>query len=617
MKAWRTTGLIACAMAGTWAGNVSAFPFEYERWTGALDSQLTAGLGIRLLNPNCGLVGDTSSSCGTSANTSSWSAGDNGNLNFKKGQLFTGYVKFTSELIAHDNQDGIDFLARATELYDPAAGATQRTELSQDAREQVVHNFRLLDLWVGKKFTVGDNAWRLRGGRQVLNWGESLYLYGGINATNAIDYQKSLIPGTQIKEFVLPAPMLSLAGQLGNGWNMEAYYQFGWNPNLYAPIGGYWSTADFLGNGYRDPFTFNTGNYNATGLDPANIAHQPPYSVNGRVPQGLINQINSGLLDGTQGVAAGILSDGRARNQGQFGISFHDKAPGSAVDYGLYFIRYHDKSPVFNVVGEPYSQVSGGIDYRADYLENRLLFGASTNFQVGQWAFGGELSFRPKDAVALSGCFTPGAPLDANINFNPLGTAAAGGNCPLYKDEHKWETHLTGQMQLQPSETPWLLNTLHADSGFITWELVGTYYQGVSDIMTQQVNGVTVAQAPQAGYIVWLTSPGVNGIVEPKGTSLSTGGLVDFNFTYDGTLLSGWQVTPGVTYFRAISGYTPNIAATYLKGAQSLNFYLLLNQNPAVWQAGLNYTTFFGGDEPSVMPYRDRDLIGAFVTYNF
>ena len=43
MKAWKTTGLIACAIAGTWAGNASAFPFEYERWTGALDSQLTAG----------------------------------------------------------------------------------------------------------------------------------------------------------------------------------------------------------------------------------------------------------------------------------------------------------------------------------------------------------------------------------------------------------------------------------------------------------------------------------------------------------------------------------------------------------------------------------------------
>jgi hypothetical protein len=606
MKFLTRAGLVACAVAGTWTGSASAFPFESGKWTGALDSQVTAGIGIRLLDPTCGLVGDTSSSCGAGANTGSWSGGDNGNLNYKKGQLFSGYVKFTPELLAHDLEDGIDVLARASELYDPASGVTQRTELSRDAREQIVHNFRLLDLWVGKKFQIGDDSWRVRAGRQVLNWGESVYLYGGINASNSIDFQKSLIPGTQIKEYVIPAPMLTLAGQLGNGWNTEAFYQFGWNSNLYPPIGGYWSTADYLGNGYRDPLTFNPNNYNLTGIDPANIARLN--GSTGRIPQALINQIDAGLLNGTLGVAAGILPDRLARNQGQYGISFHDKAPGSGVDIGLYYMRYHDKAPVFAVVGD--HNVSGGIDYQARYLEERDLYGASTNFQVGQWALGGELSYRPRDAVSLSGCFTPGQPIDANTNFNPV----PSGNCNEWKDEHKWEMHLAGQLQLQPSENPTVLNFLKADTAVWTIELVGTYYQGISNIMTQQVEGMTVAQLPAAGYITWIDG---RGLPQAVGTSLSTGGIMDFNWTYDGTLLPGWQVTPGVTYFRAISGYTPNISAMYLKGAQSLNFYLLLNQNPTVWQAGLNYTTYFGGDQPSSQPYRDRDLIGAFVTYNF
>jgi hypothetical protein len=612
MKAWKTTGLIACAVAATWAGSASAFPFEYERWTGALDSQLTAGLGYRLLAPDCSLTGDTSGSCGSSADFGSWSAGDNGNLNYKKGSLFSGYMKFTPELLAHDNQDGIDILVRGSGLYDPVAGSTQRTELSKDAREQIVHNVHLLDVWAGKKFMVGDDAWRVRVGNQVLNWGESVYLYGGINASNAIDFQKSLIPGTQIKEYVIPAPMVTLAGQLGNGWNTEAFYQFGWNSNLYAPVGGYWSTGDFIGRGYRDPVTFNPNNFNQTGLDPATLAELA--GAKGRISQGLINQIDAQLLAGnglygTGQYAAGVLSDGTARNQGQFGISFHDKAPDSAVDYGFYFMRYHDKSPVLVQVGD-IGGVSGGLNYQAQYLENRLLFGASTNFQVGQWALSGELSYRPKDAVSLSGCFTPGGPLNANVNFNPV----ASLDCPLYKDLPKYEVHLGAQMQLQPSENPTVINFLHADSAFWTMELVGTYYKGLSSIMTQQVEGVTVAQAPQAGYITWIDG---QGNVDPTGTSFSSGGIMDFNWTYDGTLLPGWQVTGGATYFRAISGYTPNISAMYLKGAESLNFYLLLNQNPTVWQAGLNYTTFFGGDKPGAQPYKDRDLIGAFVTYNF
>ena len=469
-----------------------------------------------------------------------------------------------------------------------------------------MHNAHVL-IFGWQKFTLGDNQWRARVGNQVLDWGESVYLYGGVNASNAIDFQKSLIPGTQIKEYVIPAPMFTLAGQLGNGWNTEFFYQFGWNSNLYAPAGGYWSTGDFIGRGYRDPVTFNPNNYNQTGLDPATLAKLD--GANGRIAQALINQIDVGLLNGTQGVAAGVLADGTARNQGQFGISFHDKAPGSMVDYGFYFLRYHDKAPVLRQVGDP--NASGLIDYQAQYLENRLLFGASTNFQIGQWALSGELSYRPKDAVSLSGCFTPGGPLDANVNFNPV----ASLDCPLYKDMPKYEVHLGAQMQLQPSENPFVLGVLHADSAFWTMELVGTYYKGLGSTVTQSVEGTTVLQAPQAGYITWIDP--TNGYVAPTGTAFSSGGIMDFNWTYDGTLLSGWQVTAGATYFRALSGYTPNFSAMYLKGAQSLNCYLLLNQNPTVWQAGLNYTTFFGGDQPSVQPYRDRDLVGAFVTYNF
>ena len=43
-------------------------------------------------------------------------------------------------------------------------------------------------------------------------------------------------------------------------------------------------------------------------------------------------------------------------------------------------------------------------DLQAKFLTNRQLFGASTNFQLGNWAMGSELSFRPKDAIALNAC---------------------------------------------------------------------------------------------------------------------------------------------------------------------------------------------------------------------
>jgi hypothetical protein len=155
---------------------------------------------------------------------------------------------------------------------------------------------------------------------------------------------------------------------------------------------------------------------------------------------------------------------------------------------------------------------------------------------------------------------------------------------------------------------------LKADTAVLSVELVGVDYPGIRNSVTRTINGQTVVQLSDAGYVNWLDA---NGNPKAVGTSLSGGAIADFNWTYDGTAIAGWQLTPGVTYFTALFGETPTATASYMSGAQSLNFYLLLNQNPATWQFGLNYTTFFGGNQAWSQPYRDRDFVGAFVTRNF
>ncbi len=280
------------------------------------------------------------------------------------------------------------------------------------------------------------------------------------------------------------------------------------------------------------------------------------------------------------------------------------------MDIGVYYLRYHDKSPVLNLVK---STASAGVDYQAQFLEDRELFGVSANFPVGNWAVGTELSYRPKDAVSLGGCFTPGAALDANVNFNPL----PSGSCPLWADNKKFELHLTGLLQLNVADHGGLLRLLGADSGFASLEGVWTRYPGVNPAgMTRTLEGVQVTQLPAAGYGTWLDDPRSPTAV-PKGVgSANSGGVIgDFNWTYDGTVIKGWQVTPGVTYFRGVKGNTPTFAASYMQGVQSVNAYVLFNQNPAKWQAGINYTNYFGGGERNF--YKDRSFFGGFVSYTF
>ncbi|HEX2531825.1 MAG TPA: DUF1302 domain-containing protein [Burkholderiaceae bacterium] len=593
----KTSVTAALATAGMLPSLGFGVTFEAAEGTiqGSFDTTVTAGFGRRMESQSCALVGDTNSSCGASAATSQWSAGDNGNLNYNKGDFFSTYLKGTHELLLK-MPDGWKFMARGSWMKDFKADDTRRTDLSDAAKDQIVNDLRLLDLWVSKDFQIGGQNARARFGNQVINWGESLFGLGGINATNAIDLQRLMVPGTQIKEAILPAPMISLASGLGNGLNFEGYYQFAWNRSRVAPVGGYFSVADFYDKG-REPVSFSGANFNATGADPASLLRKRSYTS--------AEALAAIGAAGDFGVP--VAKDIEAKNSGQYGLSLHYKPIGSDVDFGFYMLNYHDKFPVLNL--------NDGGEYQWKFLENRKLYGISANFPVGNWAVGTELSYRPKDAISLSGCFNAGGALDANTN------GALVSNCPLYKDKEKYQLHLTGMLQLTPGDHGPVLNLLGADSGYFSAEAVVTRYSGVSagKRITRTIEGMAVDQVPAAGYLVFFDrSNPASPIAAGGGTSTSWGYVLDFNWTYDGKLISGWQVTPGMTFSHSVSGETPTYLANYLSGAKAANFYVLFNQNPAVWQAGINYTTYFGGkDDPARQIYKDRDFVGVFVSRTF
>lgn len=573
-----------------------AFTFENESGSvqGSFDSTVTVGVGKRMQNQDCSLVGDPNSSCGASANTAQWSAGDNGDLNYNKGDIFSAYLKGTHELLLK-MPDRWKFMARGSWMRDFKADDTRRTDLSDDAKNQVVRDLRLLDFWVSKEFSIGERDARLRLGNQVINWGESLFGIGGINATNALDLQRLMVPGTQIKEAVLPAPMLSLATSLGTGVNFEGYYQFSWNRNRLPPVGSYFSVADYYDKG-REPVSFSGTNFNVTGRDPASLTGARSFSTAAAMA----------AIAASGDFPVPIDPDIKAKNSGQYGLSMHYKP--SDVDFGFYFLNYHDKSPVLNLA-------NSGTSYQWQFKEDRKLYGVSANFPLGNWAIGTELSYRPKDAVSLSGCYNAGGALDANTN------GAVVSNCPMWADNKKYQLHVTGLLQLTPGDHGPVLNLLGADSGFLSAEAVFVRYPGIGKDkrISRMIDGVAVDQVPTAGYLIFLdrTNPATP-IATGGGTANSWGYVLDFNVTYDGKLIPGWQVTPGITFSHSVQGDTPTFTANYLQGAKAANLYVLFNQNPAIWQAGINYTTYFGGkNDPARQVYKDRDFIGAFVSRSF
>lgn len=602
------SALLLAVVAMFFAGVAQAFQFQAsESVSGNLDMQLTLGAGWRLGKQSPKLVGDPTRVPGADTGTSS--NGDDGDLNYNKHDFYATYLKFTPELLLKFPNE-FKFMARGTALYDFVATDTRRTDLSDSAKNQVARDVRLLDLWVSKDMNIGTQRARVRVGNQVVNWGESVFAIGGINATNTLDFQKIQVPGTQLKEAVLPAPIISVASGLGYGFNAEAYYQFYWYENRLPPVGTYFSVADILGGGRGGPFARGgrTG-----GRQPLFLNFDPasPDFVNfgGLDPAADPTQAST--------LAVPFVEDIRAKDSGQFGVAVHYKPQNLRLDLGFYFINYHDKMPVLNFLTD-LATLAPTVQWQ--YLENRKLYGASANFPVGNWAVGIETSYRPKEAIALTACYGAGGALDAILNTAPV------ANCPMWIDKEKWQTHLTGLLLMTPGDHGWFLDLLGAQTATFLGEAVWIHFPGVdpNKRITRNIEGVAVDQVPAAGYAFWRGPPmdpidlGAGAVayntVAGVGDGDSYGFTVDFNWTYDNKIIKGWQVIPGLTYFQALGGMTPTLTANYFSGAKSVNFYVLFNQNPpSRWQAGINYTNYFGNNQLLA----DRDFIGGFLTRNF
>lgn len=540
----RATVLAVGALLG---GVAQAFTFELGGVRGNFDSTITVGTGIRLKNPDCTLIvaGASGSSAPTGCLAPTSALGDQGNLNYGKGDPFTTYLKGSHELLLKMPED-LTFLGRVNWVRDFSSTSTTgivsattppalTDGLADDARKDLRFKARLLDFWVSKSFQIGDQQGRVRVGNQVISWGESLFMPGGINSTNAVDVMRLSQPGTQLKEAFLPAPIVSVSSGLGHGLNAEAYVQARWNANYLPPTGSYWSVANGMGTGH-----------DAYGLTQA-----------------------------------------KPGNGGQWGASLRWQPEGTQLNFGAYAMAYHDKAPNFSMnAGGP-----GVIGWA--FAKDRRLYGLSANLPLGDWAIGTELSYRPKDAVSLNSAVS--------------GCASQNGNC--WVDEKRYQWHLTGLLSITPNTAGYVLKALGADTATLMAEAVVIRYP--------HLKAAYGGDPVSAGAWGWGQEYDPTAAPQATGTKNSWGYNFDFSWTYDGTLIPGWQVTPEIFYFQAVKGRTPNAVGLFMEGAKSVNFTLNFVQNPANWQASVNLAHFFGGSRVFDQPLRDRDFVGLTVSRNF
>ncbi len=122
-----------------------------------------------------------------------------------------------------------------------------------DAGQNLAGNkFRLLDAFIFNTWHFGETPLNVRVGKQVISWGESNIIGGGISQMqNPIDLAKATTPGTEIKETLMPQESVYLQLGLTANVSVEAYYVWNWRPSVLIPVGTFFSPSDLLGAGYN------------------------------------------------------------------------------------------------------------------------------------------------------------------------------------------------------------------------------------------------------------------------------------------------------------------------------------------------------------------------------
>ena len=110
--------------------------------------------------------------------------------------------------------------------------------------EQKFDNVYLLDAYVYGSFDIGETDLQLRLGRQVINWGESIFIQG-VNQTNPIDVPAARRAGAELKEILMPVEMLYFNWGLPVG-SLEAFYQIRWDNTSVDACGTYFTATSTL-----------------------------------------------------------------------------------------------------------------------------------------------------------------------------------------------------------------------------------------------------------------------------------------------------------------------------------------------------------------------------------
>jgi len=618
------------------------FSFANDEISGSIDTTISYGQLWRVQGQD---------KAGEDINT------NDGNRNFDTG-LVSEVYKITSDLEATYQNYGVfvrgsafydtQIMDKRNDYYDnndpaqPSQNFPKDDSFTHETRHTAGRNAEILDAYVYGNWDVADMPLSARVGRQVFNWGEGVFYRGGVNTTNPLDAAKFRLPGSELKEVLVPVEALSFNIGLSDNLSMETFYQWNWKETAIDPVGTYFSETDLFAAGGNTAYT--------TVSALSNPLFQSLYPT--LVGSNFAGLQGTDYLD-SNGVfkVANIGSDINAKNDGQFGVAFRYIAEElNSTEFGFYFVNYHAKEPTIYadlnasyagldidqlaglggfasydalvtaaagggalaqqvlglVNGAAAVDVANQVNGRREYAEDIRMYGMSFNTTLGEASVFGELAYRPNMPIGISATNDLLADLLSQAALLADGrTVNIGGKDVQITDQ----IHNSERVEAFNTSLGTIYNfgpTLSFDSLF-----------GVAELASEHLRGSSLHYSAFDGSTRYFAGRGnvsyVSGYDRDDQINKNAYG---YTLLLSGTwndVYAGVNISPFAVYKHDFEGNSHQ-TGNFIEGRKAYTLGVKASYLNSL-EAELQYTEFYGAGQNNAS--RDRDNIGVNVKYSF
>lgn len=596
-------GLFAAAVMPVQAANFQIGDFDLS-----VNSTVSAGTSFRVEGQDPGLYSVGNVNAAGVRGRSSSNTGDDGNLNFQKGDTFSTIIKGVHDFEL--KKDNYGFFTRVKWFYDHTLNNKDvfhgheptSNRPNQRLDDNGFHPYArfdgidVLDAFGYINTNVGGMPLDLRLGKQVVSWGESTFILSPIAGLNTVDVSAFRRPGAELKEGFTPAEMLYANLGLTDTTSLEGFLQLKWRKTVPEGCGTYFSTADFAADGCaRLAFL--------PALGPVPVSDEQNFSTPVAALGGQLPFVRRGI-------------DRQPDDGGQFGFALRSYFESLDAELGVYAMQYHTRLPLASLSKGSNNNLTFGANsdsaYVIDYPEDQKVFGVSFATNVGGWAWSGEASMVQDLPIQINATDLLRAGL-TNGGTNPFSGPFGGATVPTQLNQRVANAPNNSIVdgfdrfdvtQIQNTFIKTFDRALGSSQVVFVGEVAAVFVDGLPDVRN---GGIRYGRSPTFGSA--SQTGDFNGFV----TEFSWGYRMRTQATYRDVFL-GIDLIPSIAWSHDVDGWSPEPGQAFNEGRQSIGWGLGFEFD-ANTKASINYTTFANSADYDVL--KDRDFISLSASYSF